>query len=800
VLSTRWRKVLRDIWGFKGRTVLVILSIATSVLAIGVIGSSQIILSRDMHAAWNAVSPPSTTLFIDLFDEELLWTLERLPQIETADARRDSVVRFKRSSPAGDPIGDWRRLQLFAYPDYENIRIFKLRPEAGTYPPPEQEILLERASLEWMGVQVGEEIIVEAANGKERRLRVAGTVHDITQTAASWTGMASGYISRHTLPWLGITSGFDNLNLVVADHPYDEAHIRTVAQVIENKVEKGGRTVYYTWIETPGKHPADNDIKPILLILGALGILAMLMSGFLVVNTFQALLGQQVRQIGMMKAIGGRFVQITGLYLGMVVVFSLLALALAVPLGAVGAQALSRFIAQLVNFDLPPFRLPIQVLAIQAAVGLGIPILGSLFPIISGARVTAREAMSDYGLSNGHFGQGLLDRILERVRGVSRPVLLSLRNTFRRKARLLLTLVTLILGGAIFVAVFSLHASLMATLDGMMRYVNYDTLVSFSRDYRTRQIEQEALTVPGVVTAETWRFYSARRLRPDGTSSESINIRAPRADSALVRPSLEAGRWLLPDDENAIVLNTIVLRDEPDIQVGDKIILKMDDEKISWQVVGIMSGTPPFPMAYVNYSYLSQVVGGVGRAGVVFVITEQHDPATQHKAAAALEAHYEEIGMRVSNTQTSSTERLQLESQFNTLVAFLLAMAVLLAVVGAIGLAGTMSLNVLERTREIGVMRAIGATSGAVRQIVVVEGVLIGLISWMVASMLALPLGRLLSNMVGFSIMEIPLAYTYSSSGLAIWLATVILLSTLASLWPARSACHVSVREVLAYE
>ena len=155
---------------------------------------------------------------------------------------------------------------------------------------------------------------------------------------------------------------------------------------------------------------------------------------------------------------------------------------------------------------------------------------------------------------------------------------------------------------------------------------------------------------------------------------------------------------------------------------------------------------------------------------------------------------------RRSNTQTSSTERLQLESQFNTLVAILLAMAVLLAVVGAIGLAGTMSLNVLERTREVGVMRAIGATSGTVRQIVVVEGVLIGLLSWMIGSILALPLGRLLSDLVGYSIMEIPLAYTYSSSGLAIWFATVLVLSTLASLWPARSACHVSVREVLAYE
>jgi putative ABC transport system permease protein len=131
---------------------------------------------------------------------------------------------------------------------------------------------------------------------------------------------------------------------------------------------------------------------------------------------------------------------------------------------------------------------------------------------------------------------------------------------------------------------------------------------------------------------------------------------------------------------------------------------------------------------------------------------------------------------------------------------FLLIMAILLAGVGGIGLMGTMSLNVLERTREIGVMRAIGASDGAVLKIVIVEGVLIGWLSWVVGAVVAFPLSKTLSNIVGMVVMNTTLNYTYSTGGLMLWLGVVTVLAVLASAWPARNASRVTVRDVLAYE
>jgi putative ABC transport system permease protein len=127
-------------------------------------------------------------------------------------------------------------------------------------------------------------------------------------------------------------------------------------------------------------------------------------------------------------------------------------------------------------------------------------------------------------------------------------------------------------------------------------------------------------------------------------------------------------------------------------------------------------------------------------------------------------------------------------------------MAVLTALVGSIGLMGTMSMNVLDRTREIGVMRAIGASDRSVTGLVIVEGVLIGLISWLTGTVLSIPIGKVMSDVVTHAIFEAPSRFTFSLIGPAAWLAVVIVLSILASVVPARSAARITIREALAYE
>jgi len=819
MLSPRWRKVIRDLWGNKLRTTLVVLSIAVGVFAVGMILGTQETVMTALDASWNATNPPHIILYTDPFDENLLFTVRRTPGVREAGGKRAVFVRFKDPAQlraaagapqAGDPPADpakWRNLNLISYADFDNARVGRIFPQSGAWPPAEQEVLIERASLAWMNAKVGDTILVEAPNGRQRELRITGVAYDPGQMQASWTSSGAGYISQDTLTWLGVSRDMDEMDVIAAGQPTDRKEMNRLAQEVRNKIEKSGRTVYYTYIPQPGKHPAGESVQPILMVLGVLGFMSLGLSGLLVINTMQALLTQQVRQMGIMKAIGGRSGQIMGIYYAMVFAFGLLALAVAVPLGALGAQGLTSYMATLLNFDAQAFSIPPRVLGLEALIGLAVPLVAALYPIISAVRITPREAMSDYGLAasratrparfalrRGSQTGGLLRLPLPR------PTLLSIRNTFRRRGRLALTLATLILGGAIFIAVFSVRDSVLTTLDNMFAYVDYDAIVQFRRPYRIDLVEREALTVPGVAAAEGWRFDNGRRMRPDDTESDPVFVRGVKADSALVKPRLVEGRWLLPDDENAIVINTMLLKDEPDLKIGSDLKLKLSGRETDWRVVGIVSGTPPAPMLHVNYPYLARLMGAVDRAGLVIVTTQQHDPASQASAAKALEEHFKTLGMEVNYRQTSAEESQQIIARFDVLIVFLMIMAVLLAVVGAIGLAGTMSLNVLERTREIGVMRAIGASDGSVFGIVVIEGLLIGLISWGVGALLAHPLGKVLSDAVGNITMKVGMDYNYSFTGVFVWLAVASVLAVLASLLPARNASRVSVRDVLAYE
>ncbi len=342
--------------------------------------------------------------------------------------------------------------------------------------------------------------------------------------------------------------------------------------------------------------------------------------------------------------------------------------------------------------------------------------------------------------------------------------------------------------------------SLLLTLDDAFAYWNYDLDLDFGRSYRINQIQREALRVPGVIAAESWSFKGTRRVRPDGTESDSMAMVAMPADTKLLNPTLIAGRWLVPDDENALVINTDLLKDEEDLGVGSEVIFKIDTRDTTWKVVGVVRGVLTGPLAYANYDYFSREIRAVGQASGVRVITEQHDEASQARVGQALEAHYESLGMNVSTVLTIAGLQSRIEFQFNIIVVFLLIMAVLLAVVGGLGLMGTMSINVIERTREIGVMRAIGASNRSVLQIFMVEGLLIGTLSWLIGSMVAIPLSKLMSDMVGQAFLRAPLSYVFSITGTLIWLGLVLFLAGLASFIPAWNASRLTVRDVLAYE
>lgn len=810
MFSPRWRKVVRDLWSNKARTFLVVLSIAVGVFAVGSITHMNIISTRDLADSYALVNPAEAVLYLDAkLDDELIQTVRRIDGVSAAEGRQVINLRFKIAQ-----TDQWYPIQLTAISDYENMSINKVGQEVefapdpakwrdGVFPPPDREIVLERSTilspmLSLGNLKLGDTIILETASGKQRKMRLAGLAYDFGNYPGSLSSGALGFITPETAEWLGETGGMNRLILRVTESNRTVDGIKRVADRVKDKIEKGGRTVSYTGLRRPGEMPVQYIFQAITLFLGMLGAMALFLSMFLVFNTVSAHLMQQVPQIGMMKAVGARTGQIATLYLGMVAIFGILALVLAIPLGIMATHWFMGFLAYFMNFKLQRFYLPSDVLALEIALGLGVPLLAALLPILGGTRITIREALSSYGI--GGSTKPRAQNPIQPLPLVARPLLLSLRNTFRRKTRMVLTLAALTLAGTIFVSVFNIHASLSNTLESALEYFQSDVLVYLGKSYPRERVEAETLAVPGITDVEGWGGAGTYRVRPDGTYGESASIIAPPLFSQMIKPSLVQGRWLLPEDENATVIGSELLSSEPDLKVGDEVVFKLNGRETNWRIVGIARTVMMGPVAYANYDYLTRILRDVDSAAQIAVVTERHDEATQADAAKLLDEHLSARRVQVSQIATLTFIRSQVSSIFNIIFTLLMAMALLMAAVGGLGLMATMGLNVLERTREIGVMRAIGASNGAIRQMVIVEGVMISLISWLASVILALPLGKLMGDAIGWSLLSTSIDYAVSVPGALVWLLFVIVLAVVASALPAQNATHLTVREVLAYE
>lgn len=792
--SPRWNKVRADLTMSWTRTLLVILSIAIGVFAVGTMLTARVVLNAGVDRGFETANPASAVLVTEPFDDRIVAEVGALPQIAAAEGRATVTARLRTAD------GSWRNLVLTALPDFRSVAIDTVLPDTGAWPPATGHVLIERASLGDAGITVGDRITIETPDGVRHTLPVSGTAYDPGQVSPALGGDSiAGYIALDTLAALGRPVAFDHLHIVAADNPRDLEQGERVAGLVRDRIlEPAGIDVHRIQVhDTPRYHSTDLG-NALLLVLGLMGVLILLLAVFLVINTVNALLAQQVRQIGLMKAIGGRRRQIALLYVALVLAYGAVAATIAIPLAAVATRFFTGYLADMLNIDVTGPWFPVPVVAVEVGLALVVPLIAALVPVNRGTTIPVREAITSYGI--GQRTGGAVDRFIARLRWLPRPVVLSLGNTFRRRGRLVLTLVTLTLGGALFAGVTTVNASLNATLDEVIDYFGYDAELNLESMRPADTAVAQAAAVPGVAGAEGWIVTNASRVRPDGTQNSNVWLMAPPAGSAHVRPTLVEGRWFTPDDRDALVINVDLRNDTSSVALGDEVTLWVEGHRVQWPVIGIVSSQMMGPVAFAPHGPLSRAIGMPGQANRIVLGTHAHDAATQEQVAQAAQRSLQAEGFPVTEIFTRSERVQNTQAIFDVLVLLLLVIGGLLVIVGALGLTGAMLLNVIERTREIGVMRAIGASNRSIAGIVITEGLTIGVISWLLSVIVALPLSWLLSNAIGVAFLQQPLAFTFSFAGLVIWLALVVVLSVVASVLPARRAWRLSVRDVLAYE
>jgi putative ABC transport system permease protein len=793
------RKVVREIAANRSRTALTVLSIAVGLFAVSLTFRTQAILSRNVLELYTTTAPAAIVVQVQPADAQLAVNLRRIPGVRAAEGVSHISARARVGAT-------WRALALRGMADMTGMQVNRLAPGSGAWPAPKRTMLIERSYIQSDGVQIGGALPIALEDGRKYQLAVAGSTHDLAVVSGRLGNpVLQGYISLDTAEWLTGSRAVNEFLVAVDDDQRDMAQLRAIADRVRAALSDAGCTVVSVSVRNPGEPEAYALLKAVFQTLNVLGGLSLLLSACLVINTTSAMLTRHVPQIGIMKAIGARSRDVFTTYLSMILVIALIALLLALPAAALCAWLLATQLAWLLNYDIYDVGIPLSVVVVEIVAGIVTPVLASLYPVSSAARVTVREAIS--GMQTGTVGASTQSRSTP-IPGAPIALLYAARSMFRRKARLALTLAALVCGGAIEITVLSAQASLSATLDQVAAYWQQDLTVTFNQPERAARVVGDAVQVPGVVAVEQQPATLAVRQRPNGGDSEDrYAIYGVQPDSALLRPTLVQGRWLTPDDHDAIVINVDFLKREPGLALGDRLELKIDGRKTVWQIVGVVTthlliygdSSIGQGVGYISDSAFTQVIYRAERTNRLVITTSQHDNASLQQVGRALEAHFAQLGIQAL-VQTQSDTRDQIGRFVSLIVILLLVMALSFVAIGALSLVGAMSLNVLERTKEIGILRAIGSSHQHVASIVVIEGTCIGLLSWFPATLLALPLSKLLSDVLGWSIVSWPLVYVFPPLAPLLWVGIVVVLSACASYIPARRAAWINVRNALEHQ
>jgi putative ABC transport system permease protein len=779
------------------RTLLVVASIAVGVFAIGMIASAYAILSEDIDISYAAINPVNIEVWTDPFEEDFNRVIQRVPGVDAVEGRRIIAVRGSQDGNV------WQTLNLIAVDDFNSMQINQLAVIEGTRFPARRELLITREFMNDTGFQVGDQIETEMPDGSIYTMPVVGIIADQATGGGNPTSGANAYITFDTLESLEQQVFYNRLYVTTVGDGSDEEKIAQIAALVEDKVENNQRNVYRMETNISTQHPFESMALAVLGVLGALGILITLLSSSLIINTLNALLQQQMRQIGIMKLIGGRSYQILGMYLVLIFAYSLIALAVAVPLGAVAGYALADYLAFMMNIDLQGFRIIPFAVILQVLLDFLIPLGAGFFPVNKGSKINVRQAISNDRLGNQSAGLGWLNQVSKWFRWISRPIMLSVRNTFRQKGRLLLTIFTLTVAGAVFIAVFNVRTSMTQFMDQLAQHFMGDVTIYFNQPYKITRIKNTLLPIPGIHSVEGWGAASGEIWDDEENVLDNLQIIAPPPETNLLDPDIVAGRWLLPREEKALVVSDTIYDFYPHLQPGDTILVKIPGElEEEWQVVGVFRFISMLgdTLAYADYEFIADLQNLPNQSFSYRVITDDHSLESQKALAQYLDQYLVNRGFLVSNIDAGKVIQEDSAEGVNILVIFLLIMAFLTAFVGSIGLTGTMGMNVLERTREIGVMRAIGAVDFEIIKSVVIEGVIIGLITWFLAIGFSFPISNLLLNIISQSMLGSSMALTFNPLGIVIWLGVVIILSVIASILPARNAARLTIQEVLAYE
>jgi putative ABC transport system permease protein len=251
--------------------------------------------------------------------------------------------------------------------------------------------------------------------------------------------------------------------------------------------------------------------------------------------------------------------------------------------------------------------------------------------------------------------------------------------------------------------------------------------------------------------------------------------------------------------KNTIVVNNGLVKEEGWIEAGMTVKAIINGKSADLVVEKIVNEVPAVPTAYMGAETFERLFGG--KTGQMILATAStRDILEQRKITKAIEAGFKADGVEIIENRNIYVLRESFVDHLFIIVTFLTAMSMLAVIVGGVGIGTAIGINISERKREIGVLRAVGVTVHQLVVMVLVEVSLMGIISWIVGTVLSYPISKWVGNYFGQIFLGMNLQNAMSLPGSMQWLVLSAIVSIAAGFLPAWNASSSSLREMLAYE
>jgi len=792
MVTSLLRKSVTDLSRRKSRTFFAVATLALAVASIGLFATPTL-MNRAMSAEVAADQLPDLTIYTRplVLGQAQLAALAAVPNVHAVEPRSSFGGRVY--------VGDRRAsAQVLGIPDFTSQAVNVVHVASGAAPGTGAVLTdAQNAKQGLLDVHAGQTVQIIAADGVVRSLSVTGEGRNLggAQTVTSDSTIVL-YATPATVASLSRTPGYDELFFTLAD-TRPAAVNATITDIRRTLAAVPGFTGFsdLPQVRAAGDWPGKSRFQDFSKFFYIITLLALLSALVLIANTVTTLVAEQTSEIGIMKAVGGRRRQIAAVYLKTALLLGGLGTVAGIALGILLAYVLTSFLGSALFAASVGFGIDWTIVLASALVGLAGPPLAALPAIRRAVRVPVRDALEATGSAVG--GQDASDRLLARIRFLPRPAQIGLRNVGRRRRRSLSTALVIALAvGTMLAALGMITAAANASRASWGDHgedVNIVPVTGRSLDARAEALIR---ATPGVAVVEP---HFATDITLDGQDARIWAVQ----QATMFHYRITAGRWYTPAEEQARAHVAVIeqaIAQTTGTRLGDTITVQTESGPASFRVIGISpqqqeNGTALF----VPLTTMHAVLTGMPADDSDFwVQTTSHDHAFIDRTTTAIENTLTAHGYDV----TSEIVYVKLANEiasYRTLTTTLAVAGLLVVAIGMAGLANALTMSVLERTREIGILRSIGARARDIRRIFATETLTLAVAGWLIG----IPLGYLLDLFLVWMVKKVAntnnLTLAFPPWNLALALAGTILLALLITLVPISRAVHLRPGHALRY-